>query len=346
MTCKERVYAAVNREPCDKIPRFIWFGEHVARRLSARLGISPQELDVRAGNDILQTWLSINAQMARPAAEGERFTDEWGILWERQGDYNMVVGHPLAGKSAEQIAAHSLPDPLLAARYDKLKALRHDYPEHFIGADVSGSIWEPSYHLRGMEELMLDLAMENEEASVLLDRVCEFTLAVALESCRLGADWLWLGDDIGTQSGMMMSPDMWRQWLKPRMKQICDAVHARYPDQIIAYHSCGSMSPVAGDLADLGIRIINPIQESAKDMDHAAFKKAYGSRVTMACGLDTQSFMVLASPAQVRAAVREKAAVLSRGGGYIFAVSHTLQADVSDENILAMLDELDNIAPA
>ena len=342
MTNKERVYSALRHERPDRVPRFIWLGNGVIESMTRELGMTPLALDVHLKNDILQTWVSINREMARELSDGASFTDEWGITWKREGFHNMVTSHPLGSGDADFISEYPLPDPYHPSRYEALKDLLSKYGEsHFIGADVSGSLFEPAYHLRGMEDLLMDLAMENDEAVILLDRLEDFTTKVALECVRLGVDWIWLGDDMGTQNGMIMSPSMWREVFKPRMKRIIAAIKAAKPGIFVAYHSCGSMSPIIPDLVEIGVDVLNPLQESAKDMDHAAVKRSFEDRITLMCGLDTQTFLIEASANEVRTKTREKIETLGYNGGFIFAASHHIQHDTPKENIDALFHELD-----
>jgi len=345
MTSKERVYAAVRRKPIDRLPRFIWVGSGAAENLRQALGVPADAVDDFVKNDVRQTWLSINKQMMVHYEEGERFVDEWGITWQRDGYYNTPVAHPFADMTAAEIAKAPFPDAMAAERYTELKRLIREYGgQYFIGADVSGTLFEPAYHLRSMENLMVDLVSGAEEADVLLDRLLDFSLKVALEAARLGADWIWLGDDMGTQLNMLISPDTWRKYFKPRMKKLIASVRAQYPDMIVAYHSCGSIYPIIGDLAETGIDVLNPLQESAADMEHGRVKAQFGDRLTLMCGLDTQSLLISASPQEVYDATLEKVRQLAQGGGYIAAVSHTIQHDIPVENITAMLKALDNAA--
>lgn len=344
MNSKERVYAALRFQEPDRVPRFVWLGTGTVKLLTEKLGISPLELELKLGNDVLATWVSINGEMAREVPEGTEFTDEWGNTWKREGYYNMVIGHPLKGRDAEFIRNYPLPAPYSPKRYEYLEYLVKKYgSSHFIGADVSGVLFEPAYHLRDMEDLMVDMAMENEEVDILLDRLVGFCISVSVECIKKGADWIWLGDDLGSQKGMLMSPAMWRKYFKPRMKRIIDGIRSYKRDAIIAYHSCGSMYPVIGDLAEVGINVLNPIQESAEGMDQERIKKEFGDRIALMCGVDTQQFLVNATPQQVREKTREIVGKLNRSGGFIFAASHSIQPDTPEENIFALFDELDNL---
>lgn len=341
MTSKERVYAAIRRKTVDRIPRFIWISDAAADQLCRYCDIPKEHLNNLIGNDVMQTWLSINKQMMAECMDGEQFVDEWGITWQRDGVYNTPVIHPMAILTTDEISTYHFPDPFLPKRYAELKDMIIKYGKsYFIGADISGSIFEPAYHLRGMENLLTDLALESPEGEVLLDRITDFTLNVALEAIKLEIDWVWLGDDMGTEKSMILSPNLWRRYFKPRMKKIIDGIRSIKPGIIIAYHSCGSIVPILSDLAELGIDVLNPIQESAAGMNQAEIKKLFGDRLTLMCGLDTQTFLPDATPQQVKVEMAYKAKLLSKNGGYIAAVSHTIQHDIPPVNILALLDEL------
>lgn len=344
MTSKERVYAALRFQQPDRVPRFVWLGPGTVQKLTAGTGLTPLELGFQFGQDILQTWLSINGEMEREIPEGGRFVDEWGITWKREGLYNMVVQHPLQGKEIDAIRDYRLPDPYSAPRYQHLKFLAREYGDHyFIGADVSGVLFEPAYHLRNMEDLMVDMATESAAVDILLDKLADFCIAVAIEAIKTGADWIWLGDDLGSQNGMLMAPQMWRRYFKPRMKRIIAAIKAFKEDVFVAYHSCGSIYPVIADLIEVGINVLNPIQESAADMNQERIKREFGSRISLMCGLDTQQFLLYATPREVRDKTREIVAKLNDHGGFIFAASHTIQPDTPVANIYALFEALDNV---
>ncbi|MFA5865597.1 MAG: uroporphyrinogen decarboxylase family protein [Phycisphaerae bacterium] len=342
MTSKQRVLAALRHEEPDRVPRNLWYAPAVQQKLAEVYGKTGPELLIAVGNDILETWLSINGSMARSVPCGESFIDEWGITWTREGDYNMVTRHPLADADLKSVEQYPLPAVEAESRYTYFKNLIDHYGQtHFIGADVSGSIFEPCYHLRGMENLLMDMALDSKMAEALMDRVAAFTLQVALKAVELGADWIWLGDDLGTQQNMLISPDAWRRFLKPRMRNIIAGIKKTRPEIFIAYHSCGSIEPIIGDLVEIGVQLLNPIQPLARGMDAGRIKRMYGDRLTLMCGIDTQGFLQSASPSAIRDKVRALIRTLGKGGGFIFAASHTIQPDVSPEKIVAVLETLD-----
>ncbi len=343
MTSKKKVYNALNFIENNSVPRFLWYSNKIKEMLEEELGINGPELDIYMGNDILQTWLSINGEMEREVEEGSVFTDEWGITWKRSGSHNMVIKHPLQNADLETLAKYPLPNPFDQNRYKNLEHLITHYGEdYFIGADVSGTIFEPSYHLMNMEDLLISMAYGDEKVDLLFDRITEFSLNVSLEAVKRGADWIWLGDDIGTQSGMMMSPAIWKRYLKPRMATIITELRKIKSDIVIAYHSCGSIVDVISDLIEIGINVLNPIQPKALNMDIYEIKRKYGTLITLMGNIDTQDLMKNATQAEVREETRKLVNNLKKDGGYIFAASHTIQPDVPLKNILAMINELNS----
>lgn len=341
MTSKERVYAAIRRQSVDRVPRYLWFHPDILTDAGRRLGTNGFATEAALGNDILQPWVSINASMARQVAEGVEFTDDFGISWVRRGLYNTVVHHPLMDADVPMIESYPMPDGAESSRYAVLEEMMAQFgQEMFIGADVSGSIFEPAYHLRNMEDLLIDMMTGADEAEAIFDRTMEFTIAAAKESLLRGVDWVWLGDDVGTQTGMIMSPWIWRNMLKPRMKQVIDELRSVNPEVIIAYHSCGSIRPIIGDLVEIGINVLNPLQPMATDMDNLEIKREYGSVLSFMAGIDTQGFLPNATPQEVKDETRRVIDAMGNGGGFIFAGSHTIQTDVPWENIEAMLEVL------
>ncbi len=344
MTSKEKVYKALNFKKTNSVPKFVWYSNEVKNIMGDQMGLHGPELEIELGNDILQTWLSINGEMEREVPENTKFKDEWGITWKRQGPHNMVMDHPLKDADINQIKNYSLPDPYKPERYKMLESLIGDYGDnYFIGADISGTIFEPSYHLMGMENLFMEMASYNEKVDVLFDKIMEFSLKVALESIKRGVDWIWLGDDLGTQTGMLMSPKIWRYFLKPRMKRIIEQLRQKNKDIFIAYHSCGSVVDIIPDLIEIGVNVLNPIQPLASGMDIYEIKEKFGHKLTLMGNIETQHFLKNATSGQIHKRIKEMVEELSVNGGYIFAASHTIQPDTPVENILALIDELKRI---
>lgn len=246
---------------------------------------------------------------------------------------------PLAQfQSAGELAAWNCPGPEL---WD-FSGIASELTAHHDRATWGRSrgIFEISCFLRGMDRFMLDLALEPDFAAALLDRVMDGLLALArntLEAGRGGYAFYEYNDDIGSQRTMTISPQMWREFIKPRMARFCDLIHSFGAK--VRYHSCGSIRPVIPDLIEIGVDILNPIQPLARDMDPTRLKAEFGTHLCFDGGIDTQALLPNGTPGDVRAEVRRMIDQVGRDGGYILAGSHTLQADVPIANVVAMIEE-------
>ena len=144
-----------------------------------------------------------------------------------------------------------------------------------------------------------------------------------------------LGDDVSTQIAMMMSPAMWRQQLKPRLKRVIDAAKAEKPDILIFYHGDGNLSAIVEDLIEIGVDVLNPVQPEC--VDPYEMKRLYGDRLSFWGCVGTQTTMPFGTPEQVRETVRHMIETVGVGGGLVIAPTHVLEPEVPWDNIEAMV---------
>ncbi len=202
------------------------------------------------------------------------------------------------------------------------------------------SVFQHPTFLRGIENLMLDMAVNPEMAHYLMDRFTNFYLAYfdrmfAAAGGRI--DILRQADDLGTQRGLFLSPAMFRTFIKPRIAAIADLAHAY--DIKFMFHTCGAVRPLIGDLIDAGVDILDPLQ-AAKGMEPRTLKDDFGHRLCFHGGICTQHLLPKGTLGQVKSEVRRIAGILGRGGGYILSPCHVLQLDVPTSNILAVSEEI------
>jgi uroporphyrinogen decarboxylase len=148
---------------------------------------------------------------------------------------------------------------------------------------------------------------------------------------------VYFTDDIGSQNGMLISPDLFRSVLKPRLRELIDHIKGLAEVRFM-YHTDGSVVPVIDDLIEMGVDILDPIQTSAMGMDTQAMKETYGDRLCFHGAIDVQQMLPFSTPEEVRYDVAKRIYDLGRGGGYILSTCHNIGADVPPENILAMFD--------
>jgi uroporphyrinogen decarboxylase len=154
----------------------------------------------------------------------------------------------------------------------------------------------------------------------------------------MGVDFIWLGDDMGTQRGMMISPDMWRRYFKERLRTVITEIRSEHPTVKFAYHSCGSYYPIMADLIEIGVDILNALQPNAQGMDLSIIKSEYGPQATLFGGLDVQNIIPFGSIDDVEEETRRVIRTAAPGGGLLLAGAHNYQPDVSVEKLLRIYE--------
>jgi uroporphyrinogen decarboxylase len=248
-----------------------------------------------------------------------------------------VVKCPLAGvDSIDALDAWPSPDPRAAGRFDAAKRdIDRFGRDFFVLGDVELSLFELAWHLVGMEKYLMDFAMEEPWIEKLNDRVAEWTTAIALQLVELGVDAIWLGEDLGTQTSMLISPDMWRERFKPRYARLISRLKRANPELLIAFHSDGAVAPLIDDFIELGVDIYNPVQPNVPGSDPEELQAKYGGRICFFGGIDQQALLPSGDVEAIRREVAARARILGAKGGYLMAPAHIIQADVAPETVIA-----------
>ncbi len=333
MNSRQRVEMALNFEQPDRTPFFASFVPEIEKRLRSELNITEMDTGVALGNDMVKCCAGL--EMSFYGTPEPEYTDAWGIKWRYikndTGVYTEIAEHPLAG-DLTKLDSYEIPDPLKDSQYDDFRKKKELYGnEKWMIGSSQISIYEACWYLRGLETFMMDMALEPEYAETLMDKVMQFPLNAAKKYIELGADMVWFGDDIAMQTGMMMSVDMWRQFFKPRLAHIFAECKKLNPNIKIAYHSCGQCTEILDDMIEIGLDVLNPLQPMA--IDPFETKKRYGKRLALFGGLCVQHTMPFGSTEDVKNAVEKLTTEMGKGGGYILAPAHHIQADTSLENI-------------
>lgn len=338
MTSRQRVRAALAKQPAGRVPVFMWFHPATAMRLAGMLDIPKAAVPEAMGNDIRQTWVNNNYAMEGIVHEhdGEGHRDLWGIRWVKQFHFNQIAEFPLAGASRADVLAYRFPDESLDQLLKLMEPILAGAGDCFIGCDVSPCVFEMYWRLRGMEDAMLDMAGEPALAGEMFRRCADFAIQLGRAACdRFPLDWYWTGDDVAAQQSMMMSPASWRSLIKPELARVFEVGASR--GLPVAYHCCGALRPIIPDLIEIGMTVLNPVQPNCPGMDAADLKREFGREIAFMGGVDTQELLPNASAAEVYAAtVRLIETMTADGGGYILAASHTISPETPDENIFAM----------
>lgn len=341
MTPRQRVHAALKREPVDRVPIFMWLHPETAARLGRLLEIPASRVSEALGDDVRQTWVNNNHAMEGIVheREGEGHTDLWGIRWLRSGPFNQIDHSPLDGATRDQLLAYQFPYPHLEDLLALMGRVIEGRGDYFVGCDVSPCVFEMYWRLRGMEQALLDVFAEPDLAREMCSRCGEFSVRLSEEACaRFDLDWLWTGDDAGSQYSTILSPESWRELVKPNLARIFDVGTRK--GLWVAYHSCGAVRSIIPDLIEIGMDVLNPVQCSATGMDPLSLKKEFGDSIAFMGGVDTQDLLPFGTVDEVRkATARLLEGMTADGGGYILAASHAIPPETPDDNIFAMYAE-------
>ena len=277
-------------------------------------------------------------------ADGGR-EDVWGV-WRApasygEGAYDEICHYPLAdAQDASDLDKHRWPSPdwwsfeALPSRIEQVNA-RGEYAI-FMGG---GNIFEKSWYMRGFERMFMDFVVNPELAQAIFARVYGFYVEhfrEILSAADGEIDLIFTADDIAGQEGLLMSLDMWSEFIKPYHMQLNQTIH-EFGARVI-YHSDGAVMDAVPGLIDMGIDILQALQFDARGMDAAIMKEEYGDRLCFEGGISVQQTLPFGTPEDVRDEVESRIDVLGRGGGYILGPSHAIQAGTPPENIVALFD--------
>ena len=279
---------------------------------------------------------SIKPLYANPANFGSTITDEFGVTWSTS---TIDRGSPIGPALTEpDLSNYQMPNPGDAYRFQGMDEWCRENKDHFTAIWI-GDLWERATFIRGMENILFDVALNTRFVEELLGALTDHILrTMQILFDRFTFDAVALSDDYGTQKALLISPTDWRRLIKPCLSRIFS--FAKEHHRFIFLHSCGNIHSVIGDLIDVGLDILHPIQPEA--MDVFQLKRQFGRDLTFCGGLNTQHLLPHGTTQQIRAEVKKLKSQMGRGGGYILEPGITIQADVPLENLLAMIEEARN----
>lgn len=284
-------------------------------------------------------WTDAKALYPRETLPDDAHVDDWGVGHSHQPNcYHMTrMHHPLKGEDVTVEEIQKYPFPVLAKDCEE-KVQRHAAEIHAKGlatmASIACTVWEFAWYMRSMEDLMADMMTDDERATVHLDRVTQTSVDRIEVAARAGCDIIQLGDDIGMQHTTMMSVELWRKWLKPRLARIIRAGREIKPDLLIFYHSCGYVLPFLDELAEVGVDILNPVQPECMSFEEVV--SAVKGRMSFWGTVGTQTTLPFGTPDEVKQVIWKNLRLCGPQGGLVVAPTHMVEPEVPWANLLAM----------
>jgi uroporphyrinogen decarboxylase len=365
MNPRERFEALINHREPDRVP--VDIGRHVGslHTLSyAKLVEYLADPDLKNQDKILDRmvqnvypdekllqrfnvdyrWLVPNWVGVREVEDEDAYIDMWGIKWTYMLDSYSMVDSPLKDVAIDDLDSFPWPDPSNPRMFAGLREQArywHENTDYVIVADtIKGGLLTKALQIRGYEAFFSDLAQDIAYAEALLDKLLDLYKEMwthYMKEVGTYTQVVYFTDDIGAQKSMMISPATFRTLLKPRLKEIIDHIKG-LADVKFMYHTDGSVVPVIGDLIEIGVDILNPIQTSALGMDTYIMKETYGDRLCFHGAIDVQQMLPFSTPEQIRYDVAKRIYDLGRGGGFILSPCHNIGSDVTPERIMALFN--------
>jgi uroporphyrinogen decarboxylase len=378
MTPRERVLYAINHEQPDRVPLVIGVSNATGIRMKPYRGIK-ERIGVQAPDRYLYNWPELGTAeideqtlerlrgdvrgvldlepessrlLNREREPGSDYVNSWGCTQQEimPGEWCPSV-HPLAGATTIEDLDHfpgwpDMDDPTRVAHVkEEARRLAEENRYAIMATPWLLFPFERALAMQGMETFLVNMVIDPEFARALLERIashCKRLMAHFLEALGDNVDIIKIGDDLGTQENLLISPDMYRRILKPVHADYIRFIKERTKARLF-FHSDGDVEPLIGDFIEIGVDILNPVQTSAGSMsDLPALKRRYGKNIVFCGGIDTHRVLPQGSVADVREEVRRVLQVMAPGGGYMAAAVHTVMDDVPPENILAMVDAVED----
>lgn len=354
MTHRERVLAALSHKTPDRVPKTAGFTPPVLevfrRQTGARDPAEHFDYDVRGAG--LNPPNGERAELFKRyyppelLNRGLRIDPEWGYgMLHGSFHHFFRYAFPLPNvKSADDLKGYPFPDLSMPERWkgvrERVERL-HQQGYAVVGGCVGGvdTIFEPAWMLRGDTQLLVDFHENPALANALLDKTTEITIDGSVRLAQTGVDILVTAMCIGTQRGLLMSPKTWREFLKPRLAALIEAVKAARPDVLIFFHSDGKIDAIIEDLIEIGVDILNPVQPEC--MDPEQIKRDFGKDLSFWGTVGTQSIFPFGTPTEMKEYVKKRIEVVGAGGGLLIAPSQSLEPEVPWENIVAFFEAVE-----
>ncbi len=374
MTSRERVQAVLNHEIPDQVPVIIGVSNATGIKMTPYQGVK-KLAGIEAPDDYIYDWPELGSALVdeatlqrlhsdvrgihdrlpeavtrrnktRPAHAN--FIDDWGSGQKEIEEGVWYPGiHPLAeATTIEEVDAYTnWPDMDDPYRVAHVKALAQKLAAENQYA-IMATPWllfpfERAHAMQGLDKFLYNMAVEKDFSKYLLEKIygyCKTLMGHFLDELGDNVDIIKIGDDLGTQESLLISPKMYREFLKPIHADFISFIKQRSKARVF-FHTDGDVFNLIEDFIEIGVDILNPIQTSAGRMSNLAeLKSRYGGRIVFCGAVDTQRVLPTGTPDEVRDEVKRVIQVLGEGGDYMLASVHTIMNEVPAENILAMVD--------
>lgn len=324
---RQRVIDAIEHKTTRLTPWQIDLTSGFTRNLQEAVGC--EDAEAYLGNHLVRAKYKQNEKLDEKTEK-----DIFGVTWQKTddgGDVGVVIGFPLKDKTLDE---YVFPE----VRKDFVKqlgtSLQEDKTDRFRMFSVTMCYYERAWSLRGMENILMDMCLDETGTETLFNRILEHHLELLDIALEYDFEGVYFGDDWGQQRGLVMGPKHWRKFIGPGVAKMYEKVKSK--GKYVIQHSCGDIKTIMTDLVDMGMDVYNTVQPEIYDL--AQLKKDYGSHLTFYGGISTQQFLPFANVEECKAMAKNILDIMGPEGGYIFAPTHAVTPDIPVENIQALVD--------
>ncbi|WP_077533316.1 uroporphyrinogen decarboxylase family protein [Massiliimalia massiliensis] len=334
MTRRERVLQAIRHQPTDMVPYEVLLTSQERKELEKYTG-NPGYLST-VGNHISIQWYSETMTETEPGSE--IFCDTWGVYWDKSSiekDIGLIKGVLLEEPDINDLKVPPFEE---AGWRNGIETMLKEANGRACFAALGFALYDKACTFRGTENFLMDLLLEPEFTEELLDVILKRCLEVVDVALEYDIDGFYFADDWGQQRGLIMGPELWRQFIKPRMAILYDRI--KKAGKIVVQHSCGNNLDIFEDLIEIGLDVYQTLQPEIYDLPQ--IKKDFGDRLAFWGGISTQRLLPFGTPEEVKQEVEKTLKLMSEGGGYIASASHDIVEGIPPENVIALVDTLMN----
>ena len=330
MSVRERLLKALGHESTDTVPYDVRFTSTAHRKMVDYYG--DPDFQSKLGNCLTIIRLNTLKEI-----EPNIWADWFGVHWDRTFDKDIgVVVNRLV--TPETMADYAFPDPDDPAMYEGFREKVDGKGDSLAVVKMSYNLFERAWSLAGMENMLMYMITKKDFVHDLLDRILQCNLRVIENAISSDVDAVFFGDDWGQQTGLIMGPQLWREFIKPRIEKMFQLVKSR--QKYVFLHSCGNVMDIFPDLIESGLDVFNPFQPEV--IDPFEVKKQYGDKLSFYGGISTQRTLPFGTVENVKDEVKRLLDVVGSDGGYIASPAHSVPGDAKPENLAAMIEVLQN----
>jgi uroporphyrinogen decarboxylase len=341
MNSRERVLTAFAHEEPDRVPAWCGSSAEFWAKAKRELGIADDEaLRVRFGDDFRRV-VARYAGPPIPLSPGATSRTPFGV--ERHGmGYGQPISHPLQGATLAQVNEYAWPDPNgMDVSHLRAEALAWGGRYAILGGDWS-PFWHDAIDLMGMEGLYLAMYDAPEVVDALMRHMVDYYAEVSrriFDAAAGAIDIFFIGNDLGSQTGPLLSPALFERFVLPHLERLIDLGHDC--GLKVMMHCCGGFAPLIPALVRASLDGLHAVQPSCAGMDLPTLKRQFGSRILFNGAIDSHHVLIKGTPDLVRQKTREVLDIMKPGGGYVAGASHdSILEETPVENVLAMFDAI------